>query len=328
VRNKRKVPAGLYKYRSFSNLTLDTLIADKLFFADPGSFNDPLDTRPVLEADLDAAALADILRRLVEARVRAEMSAAANTIKSRGPRTLNHIAELSRRSADQVIAEVRYNATDPQHEMEDPERFLFGRYVEEELLRRYDKGIVSLAEQSDCPLMWSHYGDQHRGVCIGYSVPERAAESLHKINYGGSRCIEASSVAAMLDGDGAARRKVDEAVLTRKARAWRYEREWRLIGPRGAQNSPLELEEVVFGMRCSRAARYVIVASLAKRWRSVRFYELRERPGRFLLGKHALDTDEMMTFPPRRSLDIWDEFEPIPDEALQPNGKTAPVEMS
>jgi hypothetical protein len=319
--NKRQIPGGLYKYRSFSNLTLDALIGDKLFFADPSSFNDPLDTRPVLATDLDAMALAEILRRLVEERVHAEMTAAAKTIKYRGPKTVNHIEDLSRRRAEQMIAEVRYNATNPEYEVEDPARFLFGQYVEEELLRRYEKGIVCLAERSDCPLMWSHYGDQHKGVCIGYSVPEGATENLHKVSYGGSRLIEASAVAAMVGGDEAARRKVDEAVLTKKAAAWRYEREWRLIGPRGAQDSPLELEEVVFGMRCSSAVKYVIAKALAERWKRVKLYEIRERPGRFLLGKHVLDTGEMMASLPRRSLDVWDEFGPIIDEAHQANGK-------
>lgn len=56
-----------------------------------------------------------------------------------------------------------------------------------------------------------------------YSVPGSAATNLHKITYGGSRLIEASTVAAMLDGDDDARRQVDEAVLTRKAIDWRYE---------------------------------------------------------------------------------------------------------
>ncbi len=109
---------------------------------------------------------------------------------------------------------------------------------EEELLRRYGKGIVSLAERANCPLMWSHYGDQHKGVCLGYSIRVRAAGDLHKISYGGSRLIAASAVAAMLDGDEEARHKVDEAVLTKKAVDWRYEREWRLIGPRGPQELP------------------------------------------------------------------------------------------
>jgi hypothetical protein len=84
---ERKTPNRLYKYRSFSNRTLDQLVADQLFFADPNTFNDPLDTKPSLATDLDAEALADILGRLVEERISAEMSAAARTIKYRGPKT-------------------------------------------------------------------------------------------------------------------------------------------------------------------------------------------------------------------------------------------------
>lgn len=288
---------------------MDALVDDQLFFADPSNFNDPLDSKPTLSTDLDGDALADILTRLVEQRVSAEMSAAAKTIKYHGPKTLNHIALHSRRRAEQMIAEVRYAATNPDYEVDDPARFLFGQYIEDELLRRYDKGIVSLAERSDCPLMWSHYGDQHKGVCIGYSVPDSAAADLHKITYGGSRLIEASAVAAMLDGDDDARRRVDEAVLTRKAIDWRYEREWRLVGSRGPQDSPLELEEVVFGMRCSHTVKFAIVRALERRRRPVKFYEIRERRGRFLLGRYVLDTDELSVSLPRRALELRDFFE-------------------
>lgn len=182
-------------------------------------------------------------------------------------------------------------------------------------MRRYGKGIVSLAERANCPLMWSHYGDQHKCVCIGYSIPARAFGDLHKVSYGGSRLIAASAVAAMLDGDEEARRKVDDAVLTKKAIDWRYEREWRLIGPRGAQDSPLELKEVVFGMRCSHTVKFAIVKALAGRSHPVRFYEIRERHGRFLLGRYALDTDELTVSLPRRALDVYDYFEDLSDEA-------------
>lgn len=312
---KKKIPERLYKYRSFSNRTLDGLVADQLFFVDPNTFNDPLDAKPSLATDIDADALADILGRLVEQRISAEMSAAARTIKYRGPNTLSHIALHSRGRAEQMIAEIRYNATDPAYEIKDPARFLFGQYVEDELLRRYDKGIVSLAARSECPLMWSHYGDQHKGLCIGYSMPNSAAENIHKVTYGGSRLIEAGTVAAMLDGDEAARRKVDEAVLTRKAIDWRYEREWRLIGPRGTQDSPLELEEIVFGMRCSHTVKYAIVKALADRHRPVKFYEIRERRGRFLLGRYVVDTHELIASLPRRALDIHEFFQPIADDA-------------
>lgn len=312
---KRKVPERLYKYRTFSNRTLDALIADQVFFADPSTFNDPLDTKPTLDTDIDADALAAILSRLVEQRVNAEMSAAAKTIRYRGPKTISHIAAHSRRRAEQVVAEIRYHATNPEYDIEDPARFLFGQYVEEELLRRYGKGIFSLAERADCPLMWSHYGDQHKGVCIGYSIPARAAGDLHKISYGGSRLIAASAVAAMLDGDEEARHQVDEAVLTKKAVDWRYEREWRLVGPRGPHDSPLEMEEVVFGMRCSHTVKFAIVKALTGRSRPVRFYEIRERHGRFLLGRYTLDVDELSASLPRRALEMHDHFDDLSGEA-------------
>jgi len=73
------------------------LVADQIFFADPNTFNDPLDTRPSLDLDLDGSSLEAILRMLVEQRINAEMLAAAKTIKYRGTKTINHIATHSRR---------------------------------------------------------------------------------------------------------------------------------------------------------------------------------------------------------------------------------------
>ena len=125
----------LYKYRAFNNLSLDALIDDRIFFADPSTFNDPLDTRPSLETDIDADALEAVLVQLVEQRVASEMEAAAKTIRYKGPKTISHITASSKRRATEKAAEVRYLATDPEYDVEDPEKFLFGQYVEEELLR-------------------------------------------------------------------------------------------------------------------------------------------------------------------------------------------------
>ncbi|MGD9884141.1 MAG: hypothetical protein AB7U95_28940 [Reyranella sp.] len=52
-----KRPRRLYKYRAFSNLMLEMLVEDRLFFADPSTFNDPLDSRPSLDTDLAAPEL-------------------------------------------------------------------------------------------------------------------------------------------------------------------------------------------------------------------------------------------------------------------------------
>jgi hypothetical protein len=181
-------------------------------------------------------------------------------------------------------------------------------YLEGELLRRYDRGIVSFGVRATCPLTWSHYGDQHHGICAAYSVPPDAVPHLHKIAYGGSRKVLASDVAVM-ENDVAARRRVDEAVLLRKAASWRYERKWRLIGKRGVQDSPLELEEVIFGIRCKATVKFTIVQALAKRPRSVRFSEMREVPGTFRLRKYVLDIDELSASLPRRSRSVYELIE-------------------
>ena len=160
--------------------------------------------------------------------------------------------------------------------------------------------------------MWSHYGDQHRGICIGYSVPERSKGDVHQVEYGGSRLVLASDVAAMLDGDDDARSKVDKAVLMRKAENWAYEQEWRMIGRRGTQNSPLEMEEIIFGMRCKPSAKYTIMKALECRERPVKFYELREERGTFTLRKDALSyDDELFVHFPKRYLSIVEGFEGI-----------------
>lgn len=96
-----------HEIRLLKKRPLDALIAGQMFFADPSTFNDPLDTRPTLDTDIDADALAAILTRLVEQRVSAEMNAAAKTIRYSGPKTISHIAAHSRRRAEQVVAEIR-----------------------------------------------------------------------------------------------------------------------------------------------------------------------------------------------------------------------------
>jgi hypothetical protein len=289
------------------------IVSDHLYFADPSTFNDPLDTRPSLQVDLPVIDLAAILRSLIEARTQLEMKAAAEAMAYRGPKTTEHIKRYGRFQADRLLEELAYLATDPEFADEVAHHVaLLRQRIESELLRRYDMGVVSLAERATCPLMWSHYGDQHKGVCIGYSVPPDKKDKLYKVNYGGSRLITASKVAAMLQGDADARREVDKAVLMRKAGCWRYEREWRFIGSRGIQTSPLEFVEITFGMRCAASVKYAVAKALEERRRPVKLFEMRDVAGTFGLKRCRLDDcDELFAHFPRRGRDIFEHFSPV-----------------
>lgn len=299
----------VYKYRAFSHHTLDMLVEDRLYFADPSTFNDPLDTKPRLDPDIDNPALERVLELLVVQRVEAELKAAAKTIRYKGPKTLEHIARQSQSAFKRRLEDLRYHATNPEITAADPLQLLLAAEVEAELLRRYDKGIVALGERADCPLMWSHYGDQHNGICIGYSIPADA--SVHRVRYDAEPLVKASLVEAMLDGESGAQGQVDEAVLLRKAPAWKYENEWRLIGDRGAQDNPLELSEVVFGLRCPAAVQFTVFRALEKRQQGLDFSTIYRRAGTFDLVKTALDTDELCVSLPRRSRDVLDSFSDV-----------------
>lgn len=308
---EQEIPNRLYKYRSFSDWTVQMLVSDEFFFADPSTFNDPLDAKPCLTADLETHALKDLLGQLVNQRREREMAAAAKALKYKGPKTKSHIIKHSISAADRAISDVLYHATDP--DFDDPNMLskLLATEIERELLRRYESGIFCLAERYDCPLMWSHYGGQHSGICFGYSVPQDASDVVRKVQYDKDRIVKASAVREMLAGDNAAKQRVDAAVLLRKAPDWKYENEWRLIAGRGLARNPLELEEVIFGLRCSNEVKFSLATAMGTRHRKVMFYEMREARPSFELKKFELDMDEMNAYFPRRSRDVEDAFGPV-----------------
>lgn len=305
-------PRRLYKYRSFNARTLELLVEDKVYFAEPSTFNDPMDTKPSVEPDLDVMELEQILETLTIRRISTEMTAAARSIRYKGPRTVAHIERHAGLQAQRLIAEIAYQASDSEYEQPAPvpHKMLLSMHIERELLRQHEKGVLSLATRFDCPLMWSHYGDQHRGVCIGYSIPPESSLNVQRVSYGGSRLVRASRVKAMLEDDASAAQEVDQGVLLKKARSWQYEKEWRILGAKGLHDSRLELEEIVLGSRCPWSVKHSIRKALEGRDRQVKLFEMREVPGEFKLRRYAL-ADEDFSMPARRALTIYEGFQDV-----------------
>lgn len=104
---------------------------------------------------------------------------------------------------------------------------------------------------------------------------------------------------------------LDRDVLLRKAKDWRYECEWRLIGASGEQDSPLLMTEVIFGLRCSEVVRHSIVEALKRRRPPVKFFEMRESPSRYTLRRVSLDLDELAAYLPRVAMSAEEMFPPV-----------------
>jgi hypothetical protein len=298
---QRITPNRVYKYRAFDARSLEMIVEDYLFFADPSTFNDPLDSKPSFENDLTLEDLEELLSLLVQRRIKEQMQRAAKSINPNVSIMPAYISLIVHNRTQTFLKELRYQGSQPgiTHES------VLEISTHSELLSGYERGIVSFSTRPNCPLLWSHYGDQHKGICVGYSAPNNVP--LKPVEYGGERSVKASLVLKMMKGDEKAKESVDQAVLLKKANSWRYEKEWRLLGPHGVNHSTLELEEVIFGLRCPLSVIFAVAKALEGRERKVKLYVIRAKPGTFMLEKRTFNVEDMMAGLPNRAVSLFDD---------------------
>ncbi|MGK2895501.1 DUF2971 domain-containing protein [Klebsiella michiganensis] len=291
----RNIPSRLYKYKSFSIDSLDLLVSDSLYFADPTTFNDPLDCNPSVLNDIDNAdKLNDILHKLVKDNHQKELEKAAKKIKYRGPRTLEKIEILGESEAQKLINGIAENVDFYGDDFDDSASYHIKRY----LLKNYEVGVLSLAKKFNCPLMWSHYADQHKGFCIGYDVSENNSLDIHPVDYKGKRFIRTQQVYDMLFGSfenvrNAAKKEIDRVILLSKAPSWKYENEYRVIDKQGLQDSQLRLSDVTFGLRFKESAKFSVMRALQPRQGEINFYEMSLSNDSFKLKRTLIDLENI-----------------------------------
>lgn len=313
MQKKMLQPKKIYRYQRISEWTIENLCHDDLHFSSPASFNDPFDCKPTIVADSDKPTLREILYKLVSNRVEAEAIDSLKKAKLNGENTVKHAKKLGHEAAINELNYAEYYATDPEYEcgVEEAEVHILTYKIQDELLQRYDRGICCFSTTYSNPLLWSHYADQHNGICIGYNLDRLPKPILHKVEYGGNRMVNTSVVAKALSGDDGAKKKLDSSVLLRKAPSWRYENEWRLFGNIGTHESTLALKDITFGLRCSSALIYSVIATLESR-NDISFYEMHAVSGSFKLKRRQV-SGEFIGFFPRKAMSGEEAFGPVVD---------------
>lgn len=297
-------PSTYYRYRMFDTRTLESLCNDTLYFASPKTFNDPLDCAPTVHCDSDVTELRNLLTSLMKSRVKVEILNSLRAAKVKiSPAAEAHAERQSDSSVEETLGNIRYFATDVEYggETDVHEEYLLTSQIKDELRQHYERGVCCFSTTYNNPLLWSHYGGQHEGICIGYGLNRLPKPQLRKVIYGGDRLIRTSTLAkAFVSGDPAAKKTVEDNVLLRKATGWRYEREWRMIGPQGVQPSGLFLKEITFGLRCPHAVVHTVVSALKRREdraKGVVFYRVFNPPHSYALTRRKIDLDDLRDFP-------------------------------
>ncbi len=289
-----KLPKKFYRYQRLDGITIKSLCHDELYFSNPDAFNDPLECKPTIVSDSDNKTLFKLLDILIVERVIGETVASMKKVKISKEKIESHAQKTALEAARVEASNISYMATDPDLGLnrEHAECHLLTSAIQRELLNQYDKGICCFSTKSKNPLLWSHYGDQHKGICIGYGLNRKPKPEISKVVYGGSRILTTSLLEeALLKKVPKSKISLDQLVLLQKASAWKYEHEWRLLGDRGSQVSSLELLDITFGLRCPDALKYTLIRALKPREKGVKFYQIREKTGTFKLDRSLVDSD-------------------------------------
>jgi hypothetical protein len=288
-----QAPKRLYKYRSFNVNTLRLLSEAEVYYASPSSFNDPLDSNPTIQIDVERPTLEKLLYAML-------------------------LSSVGKDEALKQIGNHRYMSTEHGDYRTDPEtneyymRMLathMNALLHAEFGRR---GVFSLAARWDNPLMWSHYADEHRGLCIEYNLVDTAFENLRAVDYRRPRSIKVSDILDWkVRRSKAAHYLIEETFFLAKAPQWRYEREWRDVASEtGPRSAPARVSAVHFGLRCDTSVITTLVKLHSTSEHPMKFYIIYPLDNTFRLRRRLVDVGEVEAIGLRNSaiLDFKDAF--------------------
>jgi len=203
-------PAELFKYASWD--ACEKILAGKSLKATPaGDLNDPFECCPGGYEEIRDAEL-DLLVQARSGRVRQQFLDAGCSLAELDHCAAGRASDVQRAAGrDRLRRDV---------EAEGPGK------IEAEVSRLF--GIICFSEARDSLLMWSHYADRHRGVCIGYRPAELSGAGRPawlKVAYSHAR---PRLIFRAAPGDDAYQANAVRVVGT-KACSWCYEKEWRLL---------------------------------------------------------------------------------------------------
>lgn len=279
-----------YKFKPFNEYLIKELCNDKVYYSPPEAFNDPMDCSPVIEPDIHGDHLKELYHKIIAWQFGKE--AVAQRLQT----------------IDCQIGE---------YEKPYPYRSIFEDYMYHDILESIKihfstYGVLSLTKKFNSPLMWSHYADQHRGVCIKYMLVDNNGVRPEKIDYTRPRAISANDILEWIRFDPeTVNDKIKEFYFFSKAKEWKYEDEWRCLSENsGDIDCPFKIYSILFGMRCNYAVIRTIVGLLYPKYPDIDYYRMRPVDSGFDLRAEAIDPEEIMRDFPRQSVRLA--FPPFP----------------
>jgi hypothetical protein len=188
-------PLSLFRYQAVNPYTLSGLSSTSLYFSSPVEYNDPYDSRV---ADISQMEDEGALRKFVE-RYSAEHLYDQSTIGMDLMTSIGKSGEPLCKGAELAL----------QHERE----------IVLQQLR-----ICCFSELKNDMVLWSHYGDQHRGMCLEFDSNTQPFDGAERVSY-----VNAIPKFDFLNGYLSNDYSALVGMHRRKYSGWSYEKEWRIV---------------------------------------------------------------------------------------------------
>ena len=173
----------------------------------------------------------------------------------------------------------------------------------DERLNRFNNGVDTLGICSfsltlDETLMWSHYSNNHKGICIRYDFSKDFLDNEDEILGVTPVTYEPNSVSDWLFNNIDLYKSDLETFIvsllqihvTSKAPTWKYEEEVRIIRPSaGLYEVPREaLSHIIFGLQTPEADKSLIRSIIEKYYQNVKFGQVIRTNSDFGIGTEEI----------------------------------------
>lgn len=212
---------SLFKYMPWPGFARETLLEQRIWYSSMSAFNDPFEGIYDIKDDISMhAAIA------LAAKVKADCH------------------------WDEVEEYIRSRVLHPRHDslvLSNEFKLLVKQRVEAARDQIRSLGVLSLSMVPDSILLWSHYADEHKGICIEFerNIDEDSGilEKSRPVIY--SDMYPTPSVDQLVLDP----RALTNKVVYTKSHHWAYEKEWRLWKDKGNQKHPLPgpVKSVILG---------------------------------------------------------------------------------
>ena len=128
-------------------------------------------------------------------------------------------------------------------------------------------GVICFSKNWSNPLLWSHYADKHKGICLGFDVRDDKLDQLVKMDYINNKkelCYELEKEVGQNQRNDEAEEIIMKKLLVSKFKDWEYEDEVRMFAQLDEKDKDnhgkyfvdtsniLDLKQVIIGVRCDK----------------------------------------------------------------------------